>query len=152
MDKNNLALFSQDRVYLDLDFSTREEFFAFIHQELFAKGIVKESFLEGLSQREKSYPTGLPASPYPVAIPHCDPGHVIKNSITICRFKNPILFEEMGNPSSVLAVEFAFVLTLDGKLQSPILKELMKIFMNETAMKKLKITDINGVLETIRDI
>lgn len=152
MDRSNLALFDTNRMFLDLEFATQSEFFEFISEKLYAQGIVKDSFLEGITTREKKYPTGLPSSPFPVAIPHCDPIHVLKNSITIIRFKKPIMFEEMGNPGSMLAVDFAFVLTLDGKLQSPILKELMKIFMNEEVMKKLKTADAMSVLGTISNI
>jgi PTS system galactitol-specific IIA component len=149
MDRSNLALFDEKRIFLDLEFSSQQAFFEFISEKLYQQGMVKESFLEGISEREKKYPTGLPSSPFPVAIPHCDPIHVIQNSISIVRFKKPIMFEEMGNPGSVLAVDFAFVLTLDGKLQSPILKELMKIFMSEEVMKKLKTADVMSVLGTI---
>lgn len=151
MDKNNQKLFSKELIFLDKKFNTQIEFFAFISDELYQKKYVKESFFQGLVEREAQYPTGLPSFPFPVAIPHCNPEHVIKNSISIVRFEKPVMFYEMGKIDALLAVDFAFVLTLDGKLQSPILKELMKIFMDKEVMKKLKDATADQILSLIRE-
>lgn len=152
MDKNSKLFFKEDLIYLDLDFNSRFDFLEFIGTELFKKGYVKPSFTEGLIIREGKYPTGLPSAPFAVAIPHCEPQHVITNTISIIRFKNPIKFLEMGTLDREIFVKFAFVLTLDGKQQVVILKDLMSLFMNSEFMEKMSIADVEEVKKLIGEI
>ena len=152
MDKNSKAFFKENLIFLDIDFADQFEFLDFIGTELNKKGYVKSSFTEGLISREKKYPTGLPAIPYAVAIPHCEPQHVITNTISIVRFKNPIRFLEMGTLDKEIFVKFAFVLTLDGKQQVVILKDLMKLFMDKGFMEKLCLANEDEVKALIKEI
>jgi len=152
MDKNSKSFFKENLIFLDLEFSNRIEFLQFIGAKLYEKRYVKSTFTEGLITREQKYPTGLPSIPYAVAIPHCEPQHVITNTISIVRFKNPIKFLEMGTLDKEILVNFAFVLTLDGKQQVVILKDLMKLFMDSEFMEKIKLADEDEVKELIRMI
>jgi len=152
MDKNSKSFFKENLIFLDLEFNNQIEFLQFIGTELYEKGYVKSTFTEGLITREKKYPTGLPSTPYAVAIPHCEPQHVISNTISIIRFKNPIKFLEMGTLDKEILVNFAFVLTLDGKQQVVILKDLMKLFMDSEFMEKIVIANEDEVKELIRKI
>lgn len=152
MDKNSKLFFKEDLIFLDLDFNSRFDFLEFIGTELYKKGYVKPSFTVGLITREGKYPTGLPSVPFAVAIPHCEPQHVITNTISIIRFKNPIKFLEMGTLDKEIFVKFAFVLTLDGKQQVVILKDLMSLFMNSDFMEKISIADVEEVKKIIREI
>lgn len=152
MDKNSKSFFKENLIYLDLEFNNRFEFLEFIGAELLSKGYVKESFTEGLTNREAKYPTGLPSVPYAVAIPHCEAHHVISNTISIVRFKNPIKFLEMGTLDKEIFVKFAFVLTLDGKQQVVILKDLMSLFMDSNFMEKISLANEDEVKELIREI
>ena len=149
MDKNSKEMFGRGLTLLDIDVSSQEDFFNRIGQELYAHHLVKESFIQGIKQREAKYPTGLPSFPYPVAIPHCDPEHVLVNSISIVRFKKSIKFKEMGSMDKELSVLFAFVLTIDGIQQVPVLKELMTLFMDEKIMNRLLTANLNEVSELI---
>jgi len=152
MDKNSKTFFKDNLIFLDLDFRDRFEFLEFIGIELLTKGYVKESFIKGLITREEKYPTGLPSIPFAVAIPHCEPQHVINNTISVIRFKNPIKFLEMGTLDKEIFVKFAFVLTLDGKQQVVILKDLMSLFMDSVFMERLSLASVEEVKELIREI
>lgn len=152
MDKNSKAFFKDNLVFLDLDFADQFEFLEFIGAELYNKGYVKSSFTEGLISRELKYPTGLPSIPYAVAIPHCEPQHVITNTISIVRFINPVKFLEMGTLDKEIYVKFAFVLTLDGKQQVVILKDLMRLFMDKSFMEKICIANEDEVKSLIKEI
>ncbi len=152
MDKNSKAFFHEDLIYLDLEISDRYEFLRFIGNELIQKGYVHETFTESLLKREEKYPTGLPSSPYAVAIPHCEPQHVKANTISIVRFKMPISFYEMGTLDKEISVKFAFVLTLDGQKQVVILRDLMKLFMDAEFMEKLYSADENQIKQLINEI
>jgi galactitol PTS system EIIA component len=152
MDKNSKSFFKENMIFLDLEFNNRIEFLNFIGSELYKKGYVKASFTESLITREAKYPTGLPSVPYAVAIPHCEPQHVITNTISIIRFKNPVKFLEMGTLDKEIFVKFAFVLTLDGKQQVVILKDLMSLFMNSEFMQNMSLASVDEVKELIRQI
>ena len=52
------------------------EIFKFLNENLINLGYVKDSFLEGLVDREKNYPTGLKTSVCGIAIPHTDSIHI----------------------------------------------------------------------------
>ena len=71
------------------------------------------------------------------------------NSISIVRFKKSIKFKEMGSMDKELSVLFAFVLTIDGIQQVPVLKELMTLFMDEKIMNRLLTANLNEVSELI---
>lgn len=152
MDKNNKLFFKDDLIFLDIEFNTQIDFLNFIGKELNEKGYVKPSFTQALITREGKYPTGLPSVPFAVAIPHCEPQHVITNTISIIRFSKPIKFLEMGTLDKEIFVKFAFVLTLDGKQQVVILKDLMSLFMNSEFMEKMSIADLDEVKKLIREI
>lgn len=61
-----------------------------IHEKLSAEGIVKETYLAALREREAEYPTGILLDGYAVAIPHCDSQHAISPSIYIIRLPEPV--------------------------------------------------------------
>ena len=78
-------------------------------------GLVAPTFCEALLAREASSPTGLPLAGRKVAVPHADPEHVLTPAIAVCTLARPARFAEMGNPTSLLAVEAVFVLALTDK-------------------------------------
>lgn len=129
----------KELTYLDKVFSDTDEYFAFMYEELLAKGYVKESFLEAIKKREKKFPTGLPIPNNPVAIPHCDEDNIKKSFISVCRLKSPIQFVEMGTEDSHLDVKIIFMLGLrahDGE-QVELLQQLISSFMDECYMTGL---------------
>lgn len=152
MDARNKMYFKEDLIFLDLEFGDKFEFFKYIGERLFEKKIVHRKFSEEITKREMKYPTGLPISPYAVAIPHCNPKFVVKNTISIVRFKNKIEFCEMGTLDKKINVKFAFVLTMNALQEAPILQELLSLFNNQEFMKKLNIANEKEAFELIKNI
>lgn len=150
MDSNNY--FNRDLIFLDKHYKTKEEMFNEIGNILIKKGFVKDGFVEALIERETKYPTGLPVTPFAVAIPHTDPHFVNKKSITIVRLKEPLSFLEMGSLEKKVDVRFAFILTMNESTQVPVLKDLMKLFMDVSFMKKLNQFAYSEVVELIKEI
>ncbi|GHU39666.1 PTS sugar transporter subunit IIA [Bacilli bacterium] len=129
----------KELTYLDKVFSNTDDYFAFMYDELRAKGYVEATFLEAVKKREKIFPTGLPIPDNPVAIPHCDEDNIKKSFISICRLKSPIKFVEMGTEDSHLEVKIIFMLGLrahDGE-QVELLQQLIASFMDEHYMTGL---------------
>lgn len=83
-------------------------------------------------------PTGLPLSPWSIAIPHTDPEHVIKPCIIIFKLKNIVKFKEMANPKHDVNVKYVFGLVFtDGKKQLPLLSNIISITQDKDAMEML---------------
>jgi len=65
-------------ILTDLEVTDKEELLKMMGTNLMEKGLVKESFIKAIIEREKNYATGLPTKSVSVAIPHTDPEHVNK--------------------------------------------------------------------------
>ncbi|HDR2891086.1 TPA: PTS galactitol transporter subunit IIA [Enterobacter asburiae] len=75
-------------------FKNYDEVLQHIHATQTAAGIVKDTYLEGLREREADYPTGIQLEGYSVAIPHCDSKHAISPAIYIIRLPEAIEVNE----------------------------------------------------------
>ncbi|HDY8717901.1 TPA: PTS sugar transporter subunit IIA, partial [Klebsiella pneumoniae] len=71
-----------------------DEVLQHIHVTQTAAGIVKETYLNALREREADYPTGILLDGYSVAIPHCDSQHAIKPAVYIIRLPEAIEVNE----------------------------------------------------------
>ncbi|MDO5646023.1 MAG: PTS sugar transporter subunit IIA [Dermabacter sp.] len=76
-------------------FASKEELFDHVGTQLIADGIVRDTYITALNERESEYPTGLPI-PGGVAIPHTSAEHVIDNALVLVRPEPPLTFNEMG--------------------------------------------------------
>lgn len=130
--------FEIDRILIDLEAENSDRFLENIADFLFDKGIVTSDFKQGILEREKKFPTGLPTVPFHVAIPHSDMCYVLKDAITIVRFKDSVKFKEMGSLDKWVDAQFAFVLSLKSKSHTEMLQKLMNLFMNEEIMNALQ--------------
>lgn len=108
--------------------SSGEDALRMLAGQAFAAGFVKESFVEALLARERSYPTGLPTT-IPVAIPHAEPEHVIRSGIGLALLDAPLPFREMGSEHDVVGARaIALLLVPDGGSHVDTLQALTKIF------------------------
>lgn len=71
-----------------------DEVLQHIHAAQTAAGIVKDTYLEALREREADYPTGIQLDGYSVAIPHCDSQHAISPAVYIIRLPEAIEVKE----------------------------------------------------------
>lgn len=71
-------------------FKNYDEVLEHIHQKHLADGIVRETYLQALREREADYPTGILLDGYAVAIPHCDSQHAVSPAIYIIRLPQEI--------------------------------------------------------------
>ena len=62
--------FYGDLIYLNRDFSGREEMFNEIGTVLIEKGMVKPVYIEKILKREENFPTGIDLGYMQVAMPH----------------------------------------------------------------------------------
>ncbi|PAF20264.1 PTS sugar transporter subunit IIA [Terribacillus saccharophilus] len=118
---------------------TREEMLREMAENLVKENLVEASFVSGIIEREKEYPTGLPtASSISVAIPHTDIEHVKKNAISIALLQEPAAFQVMGEASMVTPVSIIFMLAMQqSHAQLRLLRDLMNFFQDETTLQVL---------------
>lgn len=103
------------------------------------QGISKESFPQAIVDRERTYPTGLPAQPFGIAIAHCDSEHVIESAIGVTTLDAPVEFGEMGGTSDDrLNVRIIFMLAIkDPKAQIPTLQKMMTVIQNADLLEHI---------------
>ncbi|MPW25330.1 PTS sugar transporter subunit IIA [Alkalibaculum sp. M08DMB] len=104
--------FDKDLVLIDVDASSDGEAIEKVATHLLNKGLVKESYIKAIMEREKVFPTGLPTEGYGVAVPHTDVEHVIEQAICIATLKNPVPFKVMGSIDEMVDVKVLFMLAL----------------------------------------
>ena len=130
-----IALFHQEA-------KDKEEALKLLADEFIRTGVARETFYEGLTTREKSFPTGLSLNNMCVAIPHTDPEHVNKTQVGFMSLKEPVEFIEMGTDDKVSQVTMLFMLALkEAHPQLEMLTKLMDLFQNDELMDRFAAVD-----------
>ncbi len=153
MGEIDLTLFKPELVYFDFEATDRFDLFKKLGDELMSKGYIKDSWYEGITTREKNYPTGLPFETISVAIPHVDPEHLNKPYIAVIKPKQPIAFEGMADIEGEIEAELVvnLGLTEHAEGQVAILQALMNLFLDEDAVAQLRSQDTpEGMVTTLQ--
>lgn len=114
------------------------EVMSLLARALADQGLVRSTFAEAVARREATSPTGLPMAGRKVAIPHADPEHVLAPAVALCTLRRPVLFGEMGNPTSELPVELVAMLALpDEQSAQHELVRLIELFQDAAYVDRL---------------
>lgn len=137
---NAEELFTPDLVFLDWELDGPSALFEKLNGVLLPKGYVNEGWLDGITKREKAYPTGLCAPSLDFAIPHTDPEFIEHEYIAIIKPKSPVPFDCMGGIEGTANAQIMFNLGVSGDgSQVEVLKRLLGVFMNpDTANEVLR--------------
>ncbi|CAM4238157.1 PTS sugar transporter subunit IIA [Paenibacillus phoenicis] len=126
-------------ILLGLEGDSKEEVLSEMAGNLLAHGVVKESYIRAIIEREQTFPTGLPTVSCSVAIPHTDIEHVNRKAISIGILKRPVEFGIMGEESATTPVEIVFMLAMDQKKsQLRLLTRLMQIIQDGRMLDALR--------------
>lgn len=116
---------------------------------LYKEGIVKESYIPAVKQREVEYSTGLQCEDMGVAIPHTDSEHVNVQAIGIGILDEPVQFAQMGMPEIKVDVRIIFMLAIkEPHKQMEFLQALMAVFAGSGKLPKLLDLDSNEAVVT----
>ena len=151
MASKDTELFSPDLVFFDMEAESTDEFFTKLGAELKKRGNINDGWYDGISTREKNYPTGLHTEAAAIAIPHTDPQFIEKPYIAVIKPKTPIVFQPMAGMGDEVPAELIINLGVlrDGG-QVAVLQNLMNIFMNDDAVKDIMSqTTAEGLIESI---
>ena len=127
-----MSVLKKELVLTGMEAATAEEAMRTLAGTLLAAGLVRESFVEAVLTREKTYPTGIPAKVFDIALPHTMAEHVITPCLAVGTLKEPVEFRQMGTPDIILHPRLIFMLAIsDPKEQIGQLKRIMKLLQND---------------------
>lgn len=130
--------FDESVILLDLEADTAEEVLTVMANHLVDKGLVKDSFVHAMIEREAQFATGLPTEGISVAIPHTDIEHVNQKTISVAVLKEPVDFGVMGEAEAKTPVKLVFMLAMDqAHSQLSILQRLMQVFQDKETLHYL---------------
>lgn len=122
-------------VLLNMECRNQEEALRALAQTLVDAGAVKESFPDAVVEREKVYPTGLPAKICDIAVPHTIGQHVIEPQMAVGVLKTPVEFCQMGSPEIVLNPRVIIMMAINNpQEQVALLKKLMHLIQDDEAL------------------
>jgi len=133
-------LISPEIVLLNMEAASDMDAIDQLASHLYGKGIVKESYIPAVKQREVDFCTGLAFKTMGVALPHTDSIHVNQQAVAIGVLKEPVPFHAMGMPEEIVDVSMLFMLAI----QKP---DAEIAFLG----KMIEILQEDGCLETIRN-
>lgn len=83
-------------IFTELDAKDTTDVFEKVGGAFIREGYAKDTYIQGLIDREANYPTGLDIDGFGVAIPHTPVQFTNKTGTAIAVLKNPVTFHEMG--------------------------------------------------------
>lgn len=129
----------KELIEVDLKAADAQEALRLLSAKLVAEGLVKDTFPEAILEREKVFPTGLPASAFDIAIPHCASENVNQTSMAVAVLAESVEFLEMGSPEITLHPQVLFMLAIkDPKKQIETLQKLMGIIQDADLLRAIK--------------
>ena len=127
-----MSVLKKELVLVGMDAPCAEDAMRALASAMLAQGLVRESFVEAVLEREKTYPTGIPAKVFDIALPHTMAEHVITPCMAVGVLKQPVDFRQMGTPDIILRPRLIFMLAIsDPKEQIGQLKKIMKLLQND---------------------
>lgn len=134
---NSLELKS-DWIELNIEANSDKEVISILANKLEKEGVVKESYIDAVLERELVFSTGLQCEGIGVAIPHTDSEHVLVQGLGIGILKKPVKFKEMGNAENEVDVSIVIMLAIkEPQKQLDFLQALMSLFQDSSKLIEL---------------
>jgi len=105
-----MLLFNDECIFLQLDGKSAKEVIYLLGGVLERLGAVSSQFAGLAYKREQKYPTGLPAQPFALAIPHTNCEEVYQPALAFASLKEPIFFGSMENHAIDLPVSMVLLM------------------------------------------
>ena len=129
--------FYGDLIYLNRDFSDREEMFNEIGTVLIEKGMVKPVYIEEILKREENFPTGIELEYMPVAMPHVEAKHVNENTMYVVTTSKGIEFDNAEDDGVVKAKIIFGLIVKDSEKHIDFLMKLTELFQKKEVLEKI---------------
>ncbi len=134
-----IDLLKTEHILLNMRASNAEELIQTLTNALVQSGNATPEFSADVWKREQVFPTGLPTQPFPIAIPHADPDHILASAICVGVLDTPVQFAQMGTDGSIiLDVRIAFLLAIKEQAkQVEMIQQLMTLIQSPSLLSKL---------------
>lgn len=151
MSKDNAKLIlTNDLIVTDLVAADKWEAIDKLSALHLGKGYVREEYAAKVREREEGFPTGLPTTPFGVAIPHTWAEHCIKPAVAVGILKEPVKWLEMGTLDKELDVNIVLLLSItEPEAQVHFLRQLIDFFIVPENLEKLM---NNSGVESVKEI
>ncbi len=105
-----MLAFNESSVMIDLDAPDAHTVISLLAEALHIQGLVSADYGKQTWTRELEHPTGLPTKPFSIAFPHADAEGVHQSALAVAILRNPIKFQNMGDPDETLDVFIVLML------------------------------------------
>ena len=140
-------MIEKDLIFLDLEVQDKQEAIAFLADKLLKAGKVKDTYMQAVLDREKSYPTGLSFGTYAIAMPHTFAQHVNEPCIAVARLKNTVKFVQMGTNDTEVDVGLIMMMAITNpEEQIGYLKKILTLYSSKDNILG-KVMDSNSIEE-----
>lgn len=129
----------KELIATDVEAQNSEEVIRKVGQLFYDNGFVKDTYIDAVAKREKTFPTGLQLDGIAVAMPHTDPPHVNKSGVCVAKLKNPVTFQHMGAEEISVQAEIIFMMAIqnpDEHMET--LQKVLKVFQNVEIVQEFK--------------
>ncbi|NAZ94375.1 PTS sugar transporter subunit IIA [Vibrio toranzoniae] len=120
-------MLSYERVFKIKDEITDVELLKKLALSLFNDGLVKETFVQAVVDREADYPTAIDIGTHSIAIPHTEFEHVIETGVAIAVLPNAtVSFKSADDPDITLNPSIVVMMALSPSTEK--VEVIQKIF------------------------
>lgn len=140
-------------IFTGMEASDTKEVFEKMGGALIREGYAKKSYIEGLVERERDYPTGLDIDGIGVAIPHTPVQYTNATGTAIGILKAPVSFHEMGgDDEDTVQVRVVIMLCVnDPKTHMDKLQKIIEMIQNRSLLENMeKAEDADTIIALIR--
>jgi PTS system galactitol-specific IIA component len=128
-----------------------EEAIALCGKYMRENGSVSQEFTDACIEREREYPTGLPAD-IPVAIPHSKAKGIQENCVCFLRLDEPVRFYRMDDDEEYVDTKLVFNLAIrqsDEHLE--FLQKLMQFVLDKDVMEQCSRMPVDEIPELLKN-
>lgn len=128
----------EELIKVGLEAKDAEDALRQVAQGFVDAGYAKESYPQAVIDREKVFPTGLPAEAFDIAIPHCDADNLNSTAVAIATLKTPVEMRMMGDDQTILHPQVFFMLGIaEAHSQVGMLQRIIGIIQDKETLEKL---------------
>lgn len=129
---------NEELVFRNIKAGSDKEVLAFLANELYQRGYVKEDYIEAIQLRESEYPTGLPSTQPGVAIPHANFDLVNQTTLAIATLETAVGFRNMEDNQVILPTKIVIMMAIGephGKVE--MLQKIVSIIQDEPLREQM---------------
>ena len=129
---------NEELVFRNIKAGSDKEVLAFLANELYQRGYVKEDYIEAIQLRESEYPTGLPSPQPGVAIPHANFDLVNQTTLAIATLETAVGFRNMEDNQVILPTKIVIMMAIgEPHGQVEMLQKIVSIIQDEPLREQM---------------